>query len=381
MYTKIEDSFPLVWFGVYNKPVHFEKIERPEETKNELLLYKNISDEEYKNAFPAGYQETYSARVAAHDIEHMEGLTDKNPIGMSLFRPLEQFNGFVNFKLFLRNQAIPLSDALPLLENMGFKVIGECSSQISLAHRTFFVSEFSLTLGEHTLINVESVKANFQEAFARTWAGDAESDAFNTLVIGAELNWRETALMRTYAKYFRQIGFHFSQNYLAETLVLYPQIVKLFVKLFHVYFDPSLKRDEVAVEAIQKDILNKIDAVTNLDQDRILRCFLVSINATLRTNFYQKDESGEHKNYISIKIRSAEIPEVPLPHPAFEIFVYAPWVEGVHLRGGKVARGGLRWSDRREDFRTEVLGLMKAQTVKNAWNGIKNIMSMTNPLT
>lgn len=322
--------------------------------------------EEYKNAFPAGYQETYSARVAAHDIEHMEALSDKNPIGMNLFRPLEQINGFVNFKLYLRNEAIPLSDALPLLENMGFKVIAERSSQITLEHQKFFLSEFSLDTGEHTHLNVENVKANFQEAFARTWEGDAESDSFNTLIIAAELNWRETALMRTYAKYFRQIGFHFSQNYLAETLVLYPEIVKKFVNLFHLYFDPALKRDEAAVEALQKEILTAIDAVTNLDQDRILRCFLVSINATLRTNFYQKDEHGDFKNYISIKIRSAEIPEVPLPHPAFEIFVYSPWVEGVHLRGGKVARGGLRWSDRREDFRTEVLGLMKAQTVKNA---------------
>jgi glutamate dehydrogenase len=328
---------------------------------NGVTLY-----EHYKNAFPAGYQESYSARTAAHDVEHMETLSDENPIGMNLFRPLDQFNGFVNFKLYLRSEAIPLSDALPLLENMGFKVIGERSSQITLEHKTYFVSEFSLTTGEHTHVNVESVKANFQEAFARTWRGDAESDAFNNLIIAAELNWRETALMRTYAKYFRQIGFHFSLNYLAETLVLYPEIVKRFVRLFHLYFDPSIKRDEAAVAAIQTDILAEIDAVTNLDQDRILRCFLVSINASVRTNFYQKDDNGEFKSYISIKIKSAEIPDVPLPHPAFEIFVYAPWVEGVHLRGGKVARGGLRWSDRREDFRTEILGLMKAQTVKNA---------------
>lgn len=322
--------------------------------------------EQYKNAFPAGYQEVYSARTAVHDIEHMEALSDDKPIGMSLYRPLEQSNGFINFKLFLRSEAIPLSDALPLLENMGFKVIGERSNPIQLAHKNYWVSEFSLSLGNHCDVNVEAVKNDFQDAFAATWRGDAESDGFNALIIRAELDWRETALMRTYAKYFRQIGFHFSQNYIAETLVLYPAIVKQFIQLFHLYFDPAIKRDESALAKLQADILAAIDAVTNLDQDRILRCYLVSINATLRTNFYQKDEAGAPKNYISIKIKSSEIPEIPLPLPAFEIFVYAPWVEGVHLRGGKVARGGLRWSDRREDFRTEILGLMKAQQVKNA---------------
>jgi glutamate dehydrogenase len=322
--------------------------------------------EQYKNAFPAGYQETYTARTAAYDVEHMEALNDKHPIGMSLYRPLEHFNGFINFKIFLRSEAIPLSDALPLLENMGFKVMGERSSNIQLAHRNYWVSEFSLSVGDHDEINVDTVKHHFQEAFARTWKGDAESDGFNALILCAELNWRETALMRTYAKYFRQIGFHFSQQYVAETLVLYPQIVKKFIQLFHAYFDPEIRRVEAEVNSLQAEIVSAIDAVTNLDQDRILRCFLVSINATLRTNFYQKDESGDYKNYISIKIKSDLIPEVPLPHPAYEIFVYAPWVEGVHLRGGKVARGGLRWSDRREDFRTEILGLMKAQTVKNA---------------
>lgn len=321
--------------------------------------------EQYKDSFAAGYQEFYSARTAAHDIEHMEALSDENPMGMRLYRPLDQFNGFVNFKLFLRQEAIPLSEALPLLENMGFKVIGERSNKVQLSHKSFWISEFSLSLGIHH-VEVDRVKEIFQEAFERTWRGHAENDEFNTLIIAAELNWRETALMRAYSKYFRQIGFHFSQSYVAETLIHYPQIVRHFVELFHAYFDPSAQRDPNHVTSLQKDIVAAVDSVTNLDQDRILRCFLVSINATLRTNFYQKITEGDFKNYLSLKIRSSEIPEVPLPAPAFEIFVYSPWVEGVHLRGGKVARGGLRWSDRREDFRTEVLGLMKAQTVKNA---------------
>lgn len=322
--------------------------------------------EKYKDAFPAGYQEVYSARTAVHDIEHLEALKDKGDIGMNLHRPVEQMNGFVCFKLYLHSEAIPLSDALPLLEHMGFKVFAERSNEIRVKQHNLWVSEFSLESCDHKLMEIDQVKNNFQEAFARTWRGDAESDNFNTLVLTAGLNWREASLMRAYAKYFTQIGFRFSQSYIEETLILYPQVVKKLVQLFHHYFDPEKAGQENIIEDINNDILKSIDAVSNLDQDRILRCYLATIHATLRTNFYQFAESRDHKSYISFKIKSKEIPEVPLPHPAFEIFVYSPIVEGVHLRGGKVARGGLRWSDRREDFRTEILGLMKAQQVKNA---------------
>lgn len=323
--------------------------------------------EKYKDGFHAGYQEAYSARTAVDDIQHMEALKSPADIGMSLYKPLEELNGHVHFKTFLMTHAIPLSDVLPLLENMGFKVLGEHANHIRLKQeQSIWINEFVLSPRDNISINVDEMRHHFQEAFARTWRGDAENDGFNALVVCAGLNWRETAILRSYAKYFRQIGVHFSQQYIERTLTLYPKLAYSLVALFHAYFDPNLIRSPENDKKIEASILEGIDAVTNLDEDRILRSYLSALKATLRTNFYQLNAQGDNKPYISFKVNPKEIPGMPLPYPDFEIFVYAPWVEGVHLRGAKVARGGLRWSDRREDFRTEVLGLMKAQQVKNA---------------
>lgn len=323
--------------------------------------------EKYKDGFHAGYQEAYSPRTAVDDIQHMEALKSPDDIGMSLYKPLEHVNGHVHFKTFLMTHAIPLSDVLPLLENMGFKVLGEHANHIRLKQdQSIWVNEFVLSARDNIEINVDEMRQNFQEAFSRTWRGDAENDGFNALVVYARLNWRETAILRAYAKYFRQIGVHFSQQYIERTLTLYPTLAHAMVSLFHAYFDPNMKRSDANEKKIEAELIQGIDAVTNLDEDRILRSYLSALKATLRTNFYQTDAQGNEKPYISFKVNPKEIPGMPLPYPDFEIFVYAPWVEGVHLRGAKVARGGLRWSDRREDFRTEVLGLMKAQQVKNA---------------
>jgi glutamate dehydrogenase len=323
--------------------------------------------EKYKNGFLAGYQESYTPKVAVHDIEHMEALGSDQDIQMSFYRPIEQDAEHVNFRLFVKSNSIPLSDVLPLLENMGFKVMAERNSRINTsADETFWISEFVLMLEKNGEFDITAVKDDFQEAFAKTWQGFAENDGFNSLIIRAGLDWRETACLRAYAKYFRQIGLHFSQVYIEETLVLYPEITRTLVSLFHAYFNVNEQGDDDTVKALEENLLKMIDAVSNLDQDRIFRCFLASIKATLRTNFYQADQNGNDKPYISFKVKSAEIPEVPEPYPQYEIFVYSPRIEGVHLRGAKVARGGLRWSDRREDFRTEILGLMKAQQVKNA---------------
>lgn len=320
----------------------------------------------YQNGFPAGYKEVYSPRTAVYDIEHMEALKSTQDLGMSFYRPLESHNGHLNFKLFVPNEAIPLSEVLPLLENMGFKVMGERSSEIHLNDKSVvWISEFSLNV-DHVDIDVDAVKDAFQEAFARIWRKEAESDGFNALVISAGLNWREIALIRSVAKYLRQIGFHFSQTYIETTLRAYTNIVRRLIELFNLTFDPHVKYDDKRAREVQEKLLAEIDAVTNLDQDRILRAYLSVGNAILRTNYFQRTEEGGYKDYISFKLKSSMIPDVPQPYPAFEVFVYSPRVEGVHLRGAKVARGGLRWSDRREDFRTEVLGLMKAQQVKNA---------------
>lgn len=320
----------------------------------------------YQNGFPAGYKEVYTPRTAVHDIEHMEALKAPTDLGMSFYRPLESHNGHLNFKLFLPCEAIPLSEVLPLLENMGFKVMGERSSEIHLSDKSvIWISEFSLNV-DHIEIAVDAVKNAFQEAFARIWRKEAESDGFNALVITAGLDWREISLIRSVAKYLRQIGFHFSQSYIETTLKSYTGIVKNLMRLFNMTFDPNVVYDDKGVRALQAKVLEEIDAVTNLDQDRILRAYLSVGNAIVRTNYFQRTPEGGYKDYISFKLKSSMIPDVPQPYPAFEIFVYSPRVEGVHLRGAKVARGGLRWSDRREDFRTEVLGLMKAQQVKNA---------------
>ncbi len=327
--------------------------------------------EKYKDAFHAGYQEAYAPRTAVDDIQHMELLKSSQDIGMSLYKPLEPLNGYVHFKILLRSNAIPLSDVLPLLENMGFKVLGERANQIYLKESDpVWISEFILSpredIASNVKIDVSEMKEHFQETFERIWRGLVENDGFNALVVYADLNWQETVILRAYAKYFRQIGVHFSQQYIERTLTKYARVSHLMLSMFHAYFDPHQQRSSENEKKIEEKILAEIDAITNLDEDRILRVYLSAIKATLRTNFYQKTDEGEPKSYISFKVNPKEIAGMPLPYPEFEIFVYAPWVEGVHLRGAKVARGGLRWSDRREDFRTEVLGLMKAQQVKNA---------------
>ena len=211
------------------------------------------------------------------------------------------------------------------------------------------------------------MKQEFHEAFDRIWHGDAENDGFNRLVLRAGLAWREIAMLRAYCKYLRQARATFSQEYMEAALAGNPDIARGLTRLFHTRFDPALSGDRGETSAtLIAEIHTCLDAVANLDEDRILRSFLGLVLATLRTNFFQRDAQGGVKSYISFKFDPAKVAELPEPRPMYEIFVYSPRVEGVHLRGGPVARGGLRWSDRREDFRTEVLGLVKAQMVKNA---------------
>lgn len=322
----------------------------------------------YGNSFPAGYQEGYPPRTAVFDIDHMEKLTQIAPLGMSFYRPLEEASGNLNFKLFSLGSVAPLSDVLPMLENMGLRVLAERAHGIHLKNeQVIWISEFRMSHENAEEIDVEAVREIFQEAFLQIWKGNVENDGFNRLVLTAELNSREVTILRAYAKYFRQIGFTFSQSYIETTLANNPGIARELVALFKARFDPERKADaEVMTTLHQTSILEALDQVSSLDEDRILRRYLSVLLASVRTNFYQHDEEGNLKHYLSIKLSSSLIPEMPLPYPLFEIFIYSPWVEGVHLRSAKVARGGIRWSDRREDFRTEVLGLMKAQQVKNA---------------
>lgn len=321
----------------------------------------------YRYAFPAGYREVFSPKIAVTDVNHIEKLQEAH-LGMSFYRPLGAAANVIRFKLYRIHETVPLSDALPMLENMGLRVIGEQPYRIVLREgKIIWINDFNMTFAKEPRYAVDDVKSIFQEAFQKIWLGQAENDSFNRLVLEAALNWREISILRAYTKYFRQIGFTFSDQYIANTLVANPTLAKLLVDLFKAKFCPTLQVDaEKDVPLIEEEIDKAMDAITSLDEDRIFTRFMDLINATVRTNFFQKDSHAKHKAQTVFKLDPSKIPDMPLPLPRYEIFVYSPRFEGVHLRMAKVARGGLRWSDRREDFRTEVLGLMKAQQVKNA---------------
>lgn len=319
----------------------------------------------YANAFPSGYRDETFAHIAVNDIRHIESLNDANALSMQLYRPQEEADGALRFKLYRLNQPMPLSDVLPALENMGLTVIGETPHHIERSDGgVCWIMDFSLQFQGNAQLQPENVKGIFQEAFAAVWRNQAENDGFNRLVLGAGLSWREVSVLRAYAKYFWQIGFTFSQSSIEQTLAAYPQIARQLVQWFNARFEPA-KADSKRADELLASIKLERGKVATLDQDRIIGRYLDVIRATVRTNFFQPDNNGQIKSYVSFKLRPQQIPEIPKPTPMFEIWVYSPRVEGLHLRFGKVARGGLRWSDRREDFRTEILGLVKAQQVKN----------------
>jgi glutamate dehydrogenase len=331
----------------------------------------NIEARLYDDAFPPGYQDDYDPRAAVNDIKQFKSLDKESPLGMSLYRAMEDEPTMLRFRLYHFGEPLVLSDIIPILENLGLRVVGESPYDIDrFDGQKIWLHDFKLTYGLSERIEISKVKDKFQEAFERVWYGDAESDAFNKLILGTQLAWRDVALLRAYARYMKQISFNFSGEYIAETLGRYLKITQLIVSLFSTRFNPttfkSEKKRASAEESCQQKIIEALDGVNNLNEDRIIRQYLELIKATLRTNLYQQDEQGKFKNYFSFKLKPELIPDIPKPRPMFEIFVYSPRMEGVHLRGGKVARGGLRWSDRQEDYRTEVLGLVKAQQVKNA---------------
>ena len=332
----------------------------------------------YGEAFRADYRQSYSARVAVLDVEKMERI-EETGIEMTLYRRLEAEEGRLRFKLFrLGRRPVSLSNALPMLENMGLKVEDEHPSKIKrVGAERVWLHDFGMLHAEGPDFDPDRIDETFREAFARIWSGEVENDGFNRLVLRAGMGWRDIVVLRAYCKYLRQAGITFSEAYMQDALAANPGIAAMLVELFHVRLDPDRQREEPhpkdtairkcdATLAVMTRIEAALDAVANLDEDRILRSYIGVIRATLRTNCYQLGTDGAPKPYLSFKLDPHRIPELPEPRPKYEIFVYSPRVEGVHLRGGAVARGGIRWSDRREDFRTEVLGLVKAQQVKNA---------------
>ncbi|QCG89201.1 NAD-glutamate dehydrogenase [Azospirillum sp. TSH100] len=321
----------------------------------------------YADAFPAGYRETFTAEAAVHDIDRIERVLAEQRLGIVLFHPLEADGDELHVKIYHQGRPVPLSDVLPMLEHMDLKVITEQPYEVRPAGgatpaQSVWIHDFAARTQNGMPVDCVKVKQTFQEAFADIWDGRMEDDGFNRLVLRAGLAGREVTILRAYAKYLKQARFAYAQDTIETTLAAHPQTARLLSRLFAARFDPANRTEEAP---ILEQIEDALDAVTNLDDDRILRRFVNLIRATLRTNAYQTGPDGAPKPHLSFKLDSGSIDELPLPRPWVEVFVYSPRMEGVHLRGGKVARGGIRWSDRREDFRTEILGLMKAQMVKN----------------
>ncbi|MGB1139852.1 MAG: NAD-glutamate dehydrogenase, partial [Halioglobus sp.] len=326
---------------------------------------------EFGVGFPAGYRDDFDPRVAVVDLKKILDLRNGSELAISLYRQMDDADNVLRLRLYQQGESLPLSDVLPILENLGLRVINERPYGIrARVGALYWVQEFHLVYTLASDIIVEDVREEFEDAFARIWFGEAESDSFNRLLLGTRLDWREIAMLRAFARYLRQLQFPYSTDYIAETLAEHLAITSDIVEMFDTRFNPDLSLDEsrrlAKEDEIEQSIVNALESVPNLGQDRIIRQVTRVVKATQRSNFYQLGADGQPHAYFSFKLRPADIPDVPRPVPMFEIFVYSPRVEGVHLRGGKVARGGLRWSDRQEDFRTEVLGLVKAQQVKNA---------------
>jgi glutamate dehydrogenase len=325
----------------------------------------------WSTGFPASYLEMFSPRRAAIDLEYAASAAKTGDMAMSFYRALEEDDSTIHFKLFYPNHPVPLSDVMPVFDNFGFRVLSEHPFEMTSRNgEVVWLHDFTLRTASGATVDLQRLRPLFEELFRRVWRGDAENDAFNRLMKSSYKSWRQIALLRTYARYMRQIRFSNSQTFIARTLFNHKNLTEVLLAYFEARFNPDNGYSPAKREATQQKLLVEfntgLEEVENLSEDRVFKFYMELIHSTLRTNYYQPDESGQPKSYISVKLDPTGIPDMPLPVPMFEIFVYSPRVEGVHLRGGKVARGGLRWSDRFEDYRTEVLGLVKAQQVKNA---------------
>ena len=389
------------------------------------ILVKNHGPEDglklarkYGKAFPAAYMEDSSPRVGAYDVEKIDLLKDDNDLQLSLYRPgpkeTEPDNkdrGIIRFKIFKKNNPIPLSNVLPMLEDMGLHIVSERPYKLRFENNNaIWIQDFDMVYGHGKHLDIGVVRERFQQAFENTWRGITVSDGFNGLILACQLHWRQVKGIRAYCKYLLQTGIPYSQAYMEETLSKNPLMARLLVELFDAMFNPARdteserqkelaaknlrrifqslstlkycddkvllelletivsarrKARDVQVATIKKVFKLALTRISSIDEDSILFSFYEAVKGTLRTNFYQAAEDGELHEYMSFKLDSSKMPQLPKPLPFREIWVFSSSVEGIHLRGGKVARGGLRWSDRKEDFRTEVLGLMKAQNVKN----------------
>ncbi|PZO86115.1 MAG: NAD-glutamate dehydrogenase [Micavibrio aeruginosavorus] len=333
-------------------------------------VYISKMVQKYGHAFPVSYHEHYEARQAIHDIRKIEESLNGQNLALDLYRPHDCDDQHVRLKIFSPGKPVTLSEVLPMLEKMGMRVMAELPFEVHPAQtiqKVWIHDVLMQTENGAPLPAIADIKAVFEEAFAKIWNQQMENDGLNKLVVTAKMNWREITILRAYVRYLRQAGLHYSREFIESTLADNPKITGGIAKLFIALFDPKLKgENEVQAAGYAVEIDHAMESVSSLDQDRILRSMTAVVNATLRTNFFQVDKDGNPKPYLSVKLDPAKIDDLPQPRPFREIWVYSPRVEGVHLRMDMISRGGLRWSDRHEDFRTEVLGLLKAQQVKNS---------------
>jgi glutamate dehydrogenase len=322
----------------------------------------------YRDAFSEGFHEAYAPTVAAGDIRVIEGLSEDRPLGVDFHHRLEEEQRAVGLKVWTFARPLPLSERVPVLENMGFRVVDERTYKVEPKGGTpVWLHDMLLERADGAMIDLDSGKGRLESAFLMVMRGIAENDGYNALTLHGGLGWRDVALIRAVSRFLRQIGVPYSQDYMWTTLVKHAGIAAEVVELFHTRFDPRAEEHRRARQnAITAHIEEGLQKVESLDEDRILSRFVNAVQSAIRTNYFQTENDGQLKPLISLKFESRKLTDLPLPRPLFEIFVYSPRVEGVHMRFGKVARGGIRWSDRPQDFRTEILGLVKAQQVKNA---------------
>ncbi|HEX3429971.1 MAG TPA: NAD-glutamate dehydrogenase [Rhizomicrobium sp.] len=320
---------------------------------------------------PARYRDAFAPEEAIKDLVALRGYLRSGTItGVRVYQNRDDAKSTLKLKVYTRGDLLPLSVSLPIFENLGFRVIAENSYRLSFndEEQTHIISilDFQMERDDGVPVSLAELKPRLEEAFRAVVAGEAENDGFNRLIVCAGLPWRDAVILRACAKFLRQTGIAFSQDYMEQTLSRNPDIAALLVSLFRRRHDPDQPDREAAIKSVQIEIDHALHDVPSLDDDRIIRRMRNVIECTLRTNFFYSAEHGGPSDYLAIKLDSHKVEELPAPRPFCEIFVYSPSLEGTHLRFGKIARGGIRWSDRREDFRTEILGLVKAQQVKNA---------------
>ncbi len=322
----------------------------------------------YENAFSVSYTNRFNAKAAVLDIQHINACLQSGKITCDLYQTTEVTADVVELKLYSPEKKLLLSDIMPILDSFGFNVVLEHTYSVyPKDKKNIWIHYFNLNLSTGVDVLTKEIKNNFIETIDKIWSGETRVGHLNRLVVASDLNWRQIYVLRAYSKYLYQIGLRYSQNHLSDVLVKYRDLSKLLVNLFETKFDPEFTGDRAKLtKEISAKIKDGLSKISDVAEDVVIRKFFNVIQSTLRTNFYQKTLDGDNKDYLSFKLDSSEVLELPLPVMYAEIFVYAVKVEGIHLRGGKVARGGLRWSDRHDDFRTEVLGLVKAQMTKNA---------------